>query len=237
MNAITRSLVITWQSSIGKKLLVALSGAFLLLFLLGHLAGNLLVYAGREAFNDYAELLHHMLHGAGIWVFRAVMLAAVAIHVAATVALTRQNRAAREGYQMEGTIQATRSSRIMIWSGLTVLAFLVYHLLHFTVRIGNEYDSYVDPLHLAATGLERQDAWRMVIDGFSWWPASLFYIIAMTLLCSHASHGVQSMFQTLGLRSAKSAATLDLVSKGYAAVVWIGFVSIPVSILLFGFGR
>ena len=84
-----------WKSTIGRKLLVALTGLILTLFLAGHLAGNLLVYVGREAFNDYAEFLHHMLHGAGVWIARAVLLTAVAIHIAATISLTRENRAAR----------------------------------------------------------------------------------------------------------------------------------------------
>jgi len=226
-----------WKSTIGRKLLVALTGLILTLFLAGHLAGNLLVYVGREAFNDYAEFLHHMLHGAGVWIARAVLLTAVAIHIAATISLTRENRAAREAYQCPATIQAKRSSLIMVWSGLTILAFIIFHLLHFTVRVSYPASEFVDPAHLAATGHERFDAWRMVIVGFSNPLSVIFYIIAMTLLCSHISHGVQSMFQTLGLRSKKSAASLDKLSLGYAILIWVGFVSIPLSILVFGFGR
>jgi len=75
----------------------------------------------------------------------------------------------------------------MIWSGLTILAFVIYHLLHYTVRVANDYDTYVDAAHLAATGESRHDAYRMVIEGFSWAPATLFYLIAITLLCSHLS--------------------------------------------------
>lgn len=239
MNAISRSLLLIWQSSIGKKLLVALSGAFLVLFLLGHLGGNMLIYAGPEAFNDYGYFLHHMLHGAGIWIFRALTLAAVAIHVAATVSLTIQNRAARENYQMSGTLKATKSSLIMIWSGLTVLVFLIYHLLHFTVRWGNEYNSldrYKETVIRHGEEVVRDNPWQMVIDGFSVWYVSLFYILAISLLASHLAHGVQSMFQTLGLRSQKTAMPIDALSYGYAALIWIGFVSIPVAINFFGFG-
>lgn len=239
MNAITRSLLLIWQSSIGKKLLVALTGAFLALFLLGHLGGNMLIYAGPEAFNDYGEFLHHMLHGAGIWIFRALTLAAVAIHVIATVALTRQNRAARENYQMSGTLKATKSSLIMIWSGLTVLVFLIYHLLHFTIRWGNEYNTlerYKETVIRHGEEVVRANPWQMVIDGFSVWYVSLFYILGMSLLASHLAHGVQSMFQTLGLRSQKTAKPIDCLSYGYAALIWIGFVSIPVAINFFGFG-
>lgn len=237
MNALSRSLCSYWNSSIGKKLIVALTGLVLVLFLAGHLTGNLLVFVGPEAFNDYAELLHHALHGAGVWIARIGLLTCVTLHIVATIQLTRENKAARTPYAYDATIQASKSSRIMIWSGLTILAFVVYHLLHFTVRAGNTYDSYVDAAHLAKTGLTRHDAWKMVIDGFSVWYVVAFYVIAMTLLCSHLSHGVASMFQTLGLRSKKSRPVIAAIAKGYSLLIWLGFISIPIAILVFGYGR
>ena len=240
MNAITRCLDTYWSSSIGKKLIVAITGLVLVLFLAGHMTGNLLVFVGPEAFNDYAQLLHHLLHGAGLWIARIGLLGAVVLHVAATISLTLRNKAARKQYEYQATIQASRSSRIMIWSGFTILAFVIYHLLHFTVRVGNEYNNpalYTDEVYKAATGLFRQNAWKMVIDGFSVWYVVLFYIIAMTSLCSHLGHGVASIFQTLGLRSKKSASAITLLSQGYAILIWIGFVSIPVAIFVFKFGR
>jgi succinate dehydrogenase / fumarate reductase, cytochrome b subunit len=230
MNALTRSFSAYWSSSIGKKVIVALTGIVLVLFLAGHMTGNLLVFAGREAFNDYAEFLHHSLHGAGIWIARIGLLVALVLHIAATIALTRQNRAARIPYQFPNTIQASKSSRIMIWTGLTILFFVIYHLLHFTIHAGNTYDSYVDPVHLAATGLSRPDAWKMVVDGFSVWYVSLFYLIAMTVLCSHLGHGVASIFQTLGINSKKSRGLIETFSWGYTAIIWLGFVSIPVAV-------
>jgi succinate dehydrogenase / fumarate reductase, cytochrome b subunit len=240
MNAITRCLTTFWSSSIGKKWIVALTGLLLVLFLGGHLSGNMLIFVGRDAFNEYAEFLHKILHGSGIWVARAGLLASLVLHVAATIALARQNKAARKKYEYQATIQASKSSRIMIWSGLTILAFVVFHILHFTVRAGNEYNNpalYTDVAHMAATGLFRHDAWQMVIDGFSVWYVVAFYIIAMSLLCSHLSHGVGSIFQTLGLRTKKSASSITFISKAYSAVIWLGFVSIPVSIFVFKFGR
>ena len=239
MNAITRCLDTYWSSSIGKKLIVAITGLALVLFLAGHMSGNLLVFVGPEAFNDYAQLLHHLFHGVGLWIARIGLLVAVGLHIAATIALTRQNKAARKQYEYQATIQASKSSRIMIWTGLTILAFVIYHLMHFTVRIGNEYNNpelYTDLAYKAATGEYRQNAWKMVIDGFSVWYVVLFYLIAMTMLCSHLSHGVGAIFQTLGLRSKKSASSIDLISKAYAIIIWVGFVSIPVAIF-FGFGR
>jgi succinate dehydrogenase / fumarate reductase cytochrome b subunit len=236
MNALTRCLFTYWSSSIGKKLVVAISGLFLLLFLAGHLIGNLVVFMGPEPFNAYAYFLHHMAHGAGIWAFRVVMLVMLAAHIIATVALTKQNRAARKSYEFQNTIQASRSSRYMILTGLTILAFFVYHMLHFTVRAGNEYDN-PQLYTFILDGKEVHNAWKMVIDGFSVWYVSAFYILSMTLLASHLMHGFQSVFQTLGLRSQKTAATLNQLSIAYALFIWLGFVSIPVAINFFGFGR
>ncbi|MBM3864050.1 MAG: succinate dehydrogenase cytochrome b subunit [Verrucomicrobia bacterium] len=232
MNALTRSLATYWNSSIGKKTIVAVTGLFLILFLAGHLAGNLVVFLGPDAFNAYADMLHHMLHGAGIWVFRIVLLVMLGAHVIATIQLTRLNRAARQAYQFQGTIQASRSSRMMILSGLTILAFFVYHILHFTVRAGNQYDDPALYSYLL-DGRQVHHAWKMVVDGFSVWYVSAFYVVAMTLLCSHLMHGFASVFQTLGLRSKKSAGLLGQLSVAYSLVIWVGFVSIPAAILLF----
>ncbi|MBC8128519.1 MAG: succinate dehydrogenase cytochrome b subunit [Gloeobacteraceae cyanobacterium ES-bin-144] len=237
MNALTRCLETYWSSSIGKKLVVALTGIVLVLFLAGHLIGNLVVFMGPEAFNSYAYLLHHMLHGMGIWLFRIVMLVTLAAHIIATIALTRQNRAARKSYEHTATIQASKSSRTMILSGLTILAFVVYHMLHFTARIGNEYNTlarYKTTLH----GVEGEvhNAWLMVIDGFQGLDVlhvTAFYVIAMTLLCSHLMHGVGSIFQTLGLRTKKSEGLIKQISIGYSLFIWLGFISIPLAINLF----
>lgn len=221
-----------WSSTIGRKYLVAITGVVLTLFLAGHLAGNLLVFVGRKAFNDYADFLHEMGHGAGVWIARLVLLICLVVHVAATISLTRQNRAARQAYENKATIQATKSSLIMIWSGSTILAFIIFHILHFTVRVSYAEADFQDPLDP-----ERFDAWGMVIRGFTNPLTVIFYVIAMGLLCSHISHGVQSMFQTLGLRSKKSAPMLRALSLGYAAVIFFGFISIPIAILVFGYGR
>ena len=107
----------------------------------------------------------------------------------------------------------------------------------FTVQAGSDFSTYVDPDYLAKTGEERHDAWKMVIVGFSNPLVVVFYVIAMTLLCSHTSHGVGAMFQTLGLRSKKSAPMVTAISKGYALLIWLGFISIPLAILVFKFGR
>lgn len=225
MSASTCSLCAFAKSSIGRKLIVALTGLALVLFLAGHLSGNLLIFAGRDAFNEYAHFLHTFLHGMGVWIARIGLLACFALHLVFTVLLTKENKAARTAYAREATVQAPKSSLIMIWSGLTILAFVVYHILHFTVRIDSE---------LAELG--KNDPWGMVIHGFQNSIVVLFYIIAMTLLCSHLSHGVASIFQTLGLRTKKTASAIKFVSQAYAIIIYVGFLSIPIAIKFFDYG-
>ncbi|MGC6457772.1 MAG: succinate dehydrogenase cytochrome b subunit [Akkermansiaceae bacterium] len=237
MSAVTTSLGSFVNSSIGRKIIVAVTGLALVLFLAGHLTGNLLIYAGPKAFNDYAQFLHSALHGAGVWIARIALLACFGAHLWFTILLTRENKAARPKYAHQATVQAPKSSLIMIWSGLTILAFVIFHILHFTVRAGSDYGSLVDQDYLAATGQERHDAWLMVIKGFQVPLVSIFYIVAMTLLCSHLSHGVASIFQTLGLRTKKTAGAITILSKVFAAVIYFGFISIPLAILVFGFGH
>jgi succinate dehydrogenase / fumarate reductase cytochrome b subunit len=236
MNALTRCLETYWSSSIGKKLVVAVTGLFLLMFLAGHLIGNLVVFMGPEPFNAYAYFLHHMLHGVGIWIFRAVMLGALTAHIIATIVLTLENRAARKPYECKTTIQATLSSRTMVWSGVTILAFFIYHILHFTARIGNDYNN-PEIYKFILDGKEVHNAWLMVIHGFSVWYVTLFYVIAMTLLASHLSHGFASVFQTFGFSSKKASSLIKHLSIAYAAFIYLGFISIPIAILVFGFGR
>ncbi|MBK1832183.1 succinate dehydrogenase cytochrome b subunit [Verrucomicrobiaceae bacterium R5-34] len=228
MSQSTCSLCRFWHSSIGKKLVVALTGLFLVLFLAGHLVGNLLIFQGSADFNEYAHFLHHMMHGWGIWVFRILMLVSLVLHILATVQLVALNRAARTTrYQKEATMVASRSSRIMIWSGLTILVFFIFHILHYTVRVSP------DLRELAEFG----QSWAMTVKGFQNFFVSIFYIIAMGLLCSHLSHGVGSIFQTLGLRTRKTAGPINLLSKAYALIIFVGFISIPVSICFFGYGK
>lgn len=230
MSPLFTSLRTFLASSIGKKILVAVTGAVLVLFVLGHMIGNLLIYAGPDALNEYGRLLHTLLHGAGLWIARAVLLTCVAVHIVLTVQLTRENRAARgSAYGCQATLKASRSSRIMILSGLTLLAFIIFHLLHFTVRAGpyREFDAMTATLD----GETVHNVHRMVVAGFSSVPVSAFYIIAMGLLCSHLSHGVASMFQTLGLATDRTRPALTVVSRAFAAIIFVGNCSIPVAVL------
>lgn len=228
MSQSTCSLCQFWQSSIGKKIVVALTGAYLVIFLAGHLAGNLLIFQSSEAFNHYAHFLHNMLHGWGIWMFRLLSIVALILHIIATIQLTGANRAARTSrYRKDATMVASKSSRIMAYSGLTVLVFIIFHILHYTVRIDG------DLKQLADFGQN----WAMTVAGFQKWYVVLFYVVSMGLLCSHISHGVASIFQTLGLRTKKTASGIKRFSQAYALIIFVGFVSIPISVCFFGLGE
>lgn len=226
MNALGKSLCRFWESSIGKKLIVAVTGILLVGFLVAHMTGNLLVFGGRHPMNDYAEFLHDLFHGFGIWMFRIVLLGAFVLHIAATIALTRENRAARDKrYEFENTVQASRSSRIMIVSGLTILAFVIFHILHFTIPVSPGLSGLQDPLDP-----ERIDVYGMVILGFQNPLVVLFYIVGVSLLCSHLSHGIASIFQTLGLRTEKTRGHITAFGWAMAIILLVGFLSIPVLI-------
>lgn len=216
-----------YASSIGKKLIVALSALGLMAFLMGHLAGNLLIFKGPEAINAYAAKLHDL--GALLWLPRIGLLVLVGVHVVATLHLAAQNRAARpQEYAVDATLRATRSSRMMVLSGLTILAFVGYHLLHFTV--GNLHGFYdADGAYRLADG--RQNVYKMMVVGFGVWFNAGFYLLAMGLLCSHLSHGVSSVFQTLGVTTPRTRPLFTFAGWAFALVICGGFASIPVAVL------
>ncbi len=227
MKSLLQALGRFYASSIGKKIVVALSALALLGFLVGHLTGNLLVFKGPEALNDYAAKLRDL--GPLLWLARFGLLGAVAAHIVATLHLAAQNKAARpEEYRSEATIQATRSSLIMVWSGLTILAFVIYHLMHFTWGTLN---NFYDPDGPYALPEGRHNVYKMVVDGFSFWGNSLFYLIALGLLCSHLSHGVTSLFQTLGVTTPRNRPLFKVLGRVFALAMFIGFSSIPVAVL------
>ena len=192
------------------------------------MTGNLLIYFGPDAINEYGVWLRELGHGSMIWIARFGLLVCFVGHVLTTILLVRQNRAARGEirYQHEATIQASNASRTMIISGIIILAFLIYHLMHFTLGIGNEY--YAGGYNLPDG---HHDVYRMVIDGFSVWYVSAFYIFAMALLCSHLSHGFSSIFQTLGLRTERTWPIIRGAGLIYAAVIFFGNISIPISVM------
>ena len=216
-----------WQSSIGKKWIVALTGMALLGFVIAHLAGNLQMFAGPDKINAYAELLHQ--NEKPLWIARLGLIALFGLHILTTIRLVAQNRTARpERYQLQRDVQAKTSTKTMIWSGLTVLGFVVYHLLHYTLRV-------TDPrFKLTAQGgllTSVNDVYKMVVMGFQNPGISAFYIVAVGLLCMHLSHGISSVFITLGIESKKSIAQIGLYGRVFAVLIFLGYASIPAAVL------
>ncbi|MDB6136159.1 MAG: succinate:quinone oxidoreductase [Verrucomicrobiales bacterium] len=228
MSPIVQSLCRFYHSSIGKKIIVAVTGLGLMGFILGHLLGNLQIFLGPDTINTYAKKLHDL--GLLLWVVRLGLLAMVAAHIVFTIQLTRENRTARkQKYALDGTRKATKASVIMIWSGVTILVFIIYHLMHFTItRTNGYYDPAVSRYWLPDGS---HNVYNMMIDGFRVWYVSAFYILGMFLLCSHLSHGFASVFQTLGLATPRLRRPIHVASLIFAWGVFAGNVSIPLAIL------
>lgn len=221
------------MSSLVKKYLMAVTGFILAAFVFVHMLGNLQLFMPPEAINAYAYFLHHMLPWEVLWAFRLTLLAAVAVHVFTAIQLKRENAAARpEGYHVNATVVASPASRFMIVSGIVLLAFIIFHILHFTVR--NIYPEFTQFTTLNADGEPIFDAYAMMVYGFSseFWYVSAFYVVSMAMLAWHLSHGVSSMFQTLGLRNEIWRYRLDAIACGYGILLFFGFASIPVAVLV-----
>ncbi|MDP4774911.1 MAG: succinate dehydrogenase cytochrome b subunit, partial [Opitutales bacterium] len=188
-------------------------------FVLGHMTGNLLMFKSPEAINAYAKWLHDNV--AMLWTARTVLILSVIAHIWAGIQLTLENRAARAGGPaVDATRRATFASRTMPYSGVVILGFVVFHLLHFTLKMVALGDVSYGP-----------DVYKMVVAGFSCKTVAVFYIISMLLLCLHLSHGVSSVFQTLGLRNERWRGRLDFLALAYAWIVALGFISIPLAVL------
>ena len=206
-------------SSIGRKVIMAVTGLILFAYVLGHMLGNLQVYLGPEALNHYGVLLRQLLHGAGIWIVRAVMLAAVSLHIWAATSLTLESwRARPEGYREQKWKESTYASRTMRWGGVIILLFVIYHLLHLTT--GTVHPNFVEG-----------DIYHNFVTGFQSVPASLFYIIAMIALGLHLRHGVWSMCQTLGVSHPRYMRIAHVGAWIFAILIVAGNISFPIAVL------
>jgi len=210
-----------FRSSIGRKAVMAITGIVLVVYVVGHLAGNLQVYLpnGREAMNQYGAFLRQVLHGAGIWIARIGLLVAAVLHIWSATSLTLESRRARpQGYREQKWKESTYASRTMRWGGVIILLFVIYHLLHFTT--GTVHPNYIPG-----------DVYHNFVEGFRSVPVSLFYIFAMVALGLHLRHGVWSMFQTLGVSHPRY---IQLARAGawiIAIVVAVGNISFPIAVL------
>lgn len=213
-----------FRTSIGRKLMMAITGLFMLLFIVIHLVGNSTIYANW--LNDYASHLHAL--PPLVWAFRFFMLVVFGLHVYVGISLTLENRASKPAaYAVTNHLKASFAGRNMIWTGLAIAAFLVYHLLHFTAHVTNPEIS----AGVLKDGLGRPDVFSMVVFSFQMIPVSALYLAAMCALYLHLSHGIQSFIQTLGLNNDRSMPIVVKTASMAAIVLSIGYMLIPLAVL------
>jgi succinate dehydrogenase / fumarate reductase cytochrome b subunit len=214
-----KRLVAFWQSTLGKKVVMGVTGLIMIGFLCLHMLGNLQAFQGAQKLNAYAELLHGPLHEVTL-LTRVVLLVSVILHVVAAVELTLLDRAARPvGYARHQPQAATAASRTLRVGGILLLVFIIFHLLHFTT--GQAHPDFVpgDVYHNLITGLGR--------------PAvAVFYLVAMAALGLHLYHGAWSSFRSLGAARPRPNPLYRPVAAALAVLVWLGFSAIPVAVLL-----
>jgi succinate dehydrogenase / fumarate reductase, cytochrome b subunit len=215
-----------YRSSIGKKMTVAGTGVILILFVIGHLLGNLQIFFGPDWINGYSQHLRDL--GPLLWLVRIFLLVTVIVHIYVTIRLAIDNRRARpERYLERDYVKATFASRHMVMSGLIVLAFILYHLAHFTVRVTDRRFAL-----LKADPLGHYDVYSMMVYGFQNIYVSGFYVVGLFLLTLHLSHGSSSLFQSLGLNNQKLTPRLATAGRVFAWLLFAGYTSIPVAVLL-----
>ena len=214
------------RSTIALKMLMAVSGIIFILFVLLHMYGNLKAFAGHDAYNTYAEHLRTigepMLPHAGLlWVIRVVLVVSLVVHVYAAVTLWRRAGSARTvKYQVKKNAASSFSSRFMRWGGLTLLVFIVWHLLNFTIGKVN------------VSGGATNDPYNLLVDSFDVWWLTLIYLVAMAALGLHLHHGVWSASQTLGLtNNAKARRNAKTLGWILAVVIAGGFSLVPLFVL------
>ena len=214
------------RSTIALKMLMAVSGILFIGFVLLHMYGNLKAFAGHDAFNEYAEHLREigepfLPHGGALWVTRVVLIVALAVHVACAAALWRRAAGARTvKYVVKKNSHSTFSSRWMRWGGVTILLFLVWHLLNFTIGKVNPQGGPTD------------DPYTLMLDTFEVWWMTIIYLVAMAALAMHLHHGVWSSAQTLGLtNNARARANAKALGVIVAVVIAGGFSLVPIFVL------
>jgi succinate dehydrogenase / fumarate reductase, cytochrome b subunit len=214
-----------YEAPIGKKAVMAVTGVILFGYVVGHLIGNLQVYSpDPEQINRYAALLHDPSGAPLLWGVRVLLLAAVVLHIAASVQLWLLKREARPlGYFKKDDVPAAYAARTMVWSGPIILAFVIFHVLHLTTG---------SILPLEELGPNQPNVRANLVSGFQHPLVAGFYIFAMVLLCMHLYHGLWSMFQSAGLSHPGYTPALKRVAAVCAVVIGAGYISIPLAILL-----
>jgi succinate dehydrogenase / fumarate reductase, cytochrome b subunit len=216
------------RSTIALKMLMAVSGAVFIAFVLVHMYGNLKAFSGHDAYNEYAAHLRsigepELPHEGMLWVLRSVLIVSLVVHVTCAVVLWRRaGRARTTQYVVKRNLASTFSSRWMRWGGLTILLFLVWHLLNFTIGKVN------------VTGGSTDDPYDLLVDSFQTWWLTVIYLVAMAALGMHLRHGVWSAAQTLGLtNNARARRNANVLGVLFAVVIAGGFSLVPI-FTLFG---
>lgn len=214
-----------YTSSIFRKVIVALSGVLLYAFIIFHLIGNLGIFGGQEAFNEYAHFLKSKPYL--LWPSRLGLMFLFGVHIWFAAQLTLENREAKpDDYAKDGTRKASFASQTMIWSGILIFAFLMFHLAHLTVGL-------ILPEYFRSTviveGMPRHDAYVMAVRGFQHIPIVLIYLFAMAVLFFHLCHGFTSLLQTLGIIPEKWSCLLHKLGPALAVLIFVGYASIPLA--------
>lgn len=218
-------LIRLFKSSIGAKLVMAITGILLLGFVIAHLLGNLQMWLGPEAVNSYAQKLKDL--GPLLWVARILLIVVFLVHVSTGLRLAAANQNARPvPYRVPHTIRATLASRTMAMTGILVFAYVLFHLAHLT--FGVIYSDYADLID--AEG--RHDVYSMTVLGFREWWVSGSYLLAMGVLGLHLRHGIPSFFQTLGLNHPRYNPLIEKLGPSLAGAIVLGYVSLPLGVLL-----
>jgi succinate dehydrogenase / fumarate reductase cytochrome b subunit len=215
------------RSTVFLKILMATSGVLFLLFVLAHMYGNLKAFAGHDSYNTYAEHLRTLgepllPHTGFLWIMRVVLILALVVHVTAAVLLWRRARAARPiRYVVKKHTGATFASRLMRWGGLTILVFVVWHLLEFTIVKINVNGG-------SAAG-DKHDPFLLLVDSFNVWWLTAIYLVGMAMLGAHLHHGIWSACQTLGWTNSLRSRTLaKQVAFTLAVIIAGGFAVVPI---------
>lgn len=205
---------------------MAITALIMLFYLIAHLLGNLLIFKGPSWFNAYASMLREF--GLLLWTIRIVMLVAFLIHLTLAIQLTIENNKARPlSYRFQKNLRSTFASRNMIWSGIIIALYIIYHIFNFTIPLINPEFS----AHRNIDTIGRPDVFSMVITNLEMITINAVYTIAIIALVLHLSHGIQSLFQTLGLNSEKTIPLMIKAGTIISIIIMVGFLSIPLAIL------
>ncbi len=211
------------KSVVGRKIFMAITGQCMVLFAVVHMVGNSSIFVGPDGINAYAKHLHDL--GPLVWMFRAGLFGLAAVHIFYGIQLTLENSAANpDSYAVKKQLKATFASSTMIWTGLIICLFIIFHILHFTARVTPGIVQGVD-------ALGRYDVFTMVVSAFRNGGTAFIYVAAMIALFLHLSHGIQSFFQTMGWNTDTTQCWISTAGKAVAFILLAGYAVIPLSIL------